>query len=72
MTTWVNNLTPLGRTALLVLSAAVLAAIGFGAFRLARASNTMTGTETRTTQRAIPPIDANQPSDIETATFALG
>ena len=56
----------LGTTALLGLA-------GFGVFRLAKENDTVTlSPQTNATPGAIPPIDADQPTEVETATFALG
>jgi hypothetical protein len=56
----------LGTTALLGLA-------GFGVFRLTKESNTVTlSPRTNAAPGTIPPIDANQPTEVETATFALG
>jgi hypothetical protein len=60
---------------LLVLgAAAVLAVIGFGVFRPTRASDATPAAPPRenAASGAVPAIDVNQPTEIETATFALG
>jgi hypothetical protein len=54
-------------------TAALLTLVGFGVFRLAKENDTVTlPPQTRAAPGAIPPIDANQPTEFETATFALG
>ena len=63
------------RTLLFVLGAvALLALSGFGVFRLTRESDMMTTNppQANAAPGAIPPIDAAQPTQVETATFALG
>jgi len=59
------------RTLLFSLGIAVLALAAFGISRLAvgRGGRTV---QTSTAKATIPPIDAAQPAEFETATFALG
>jgi cytochrome oxidase assembly protein ShyY1 len=67
-----KNRTAVQRTALVSLFVVVLALVGLGVFRLAGEQTMTTALETTRTNTTIPPIDANQPSQVETATFALG
>ena len=60
------------RTLLIALGAAILALVGFGISRLALGGGSTVQPQTSTAKAAIPPIDAAQPAQIETATFALG
>lgn len=67
-----RNGTIVQRTTLIGLSVAVLALVGFAVLWLAGEQKMTTALETARTNTTIPPIDANQPTTVETATFALG
>ena len=67
-----RNGTMVQRTAAIGLSVAVLVLVALGVFQLAGAQKMATALETTRTNTTIPPIDASQPTEVETATFALG
>ena len=60
------------KTLLIVLGAALLALAAFGISRVALRGGSTVQPQTSIAKAAIPPIDAAQPAEIETATFALG
>ena len=72
MITRFRNGTIAQKTALMFLSATVLALVGLGVFRLVGEQKMTTALETTRTTPTVPLIDANQPTTVETATFALG
>jgi len=67
-----RNGTTVQKTALVFLSVTALALVGLGVFRLTGEQEMTTALETTRTNAAVPLIDTNQPTTVETATFALG
>ncbi|MBN1640958.1 MAG: hypothetical protein JXA09_06960 [Anaerolineae bacterium] len=68
----VRHVTAGSVAAIASLALAVLAAVAFGIVRWSGAFAGEAPTSTAPGARPVPPIDAAQPTEIETATFAMG